>query len=164
MLEQVYYLKSKITYSYNRRQLYVIENYVFYCWNTKIYSKDSYTTAVPKTWSDVQVICVAIFRILNKTTYERCQKQIHPRLYSTVLGYADNIGIIGRSLRAATEAFLALEGLERRLGLIINESKTKYMVTGQEARDGELSLIHIQMCIRDRRERERERERPRQLW
>ena len=52
------------------------------------------------------------------------------------------------SLQAVTEAILALEGPSRRLGLIINESKTKYMATGQEAREGEhiqigLSLIHI---------------------
>ena len=60
-----------------------------------------------------------------------------------VLGYADDLDIIWRSLRVGTEAFLALEGPARRLGLIINESKTKYIVTGQEAREEE----HVQIDI-----------------
>lgn len=42
-----------------------------------------------------------------------------------ILGYADDLGIIRRSLRAVTEAFLALEGPTRRLGLIINKSKIR---------------------------------------
>lgn len=36
-----------------------------------------------------------------------------------------------------TEVFLTLEGPIRRLDLIINTSKTKYMFVGQEAREGE---------------------------
>ena len=61
-----------------------------------------------------------------------------------VLGYADDLNIIGRFLRAVTEAFLALEGPARRLGLIINESKTKHMATGQEARD---CLLYTSRCV-----------------
>ena len=55
----------------------------------------------------------------------------------------DSLDIIGRSFRAVTETFLVLESPERRLGLITNESNTKYMVTGQEAREGE----HVQIVI-----------------
>ena len=45
-----------------------------------------------------------------------------------VLGYDDDLDIIGRSLQAVTKYFLAVQGPARRLGLIINESKTKYIV------------------------------------
>ena len=54
-----------------------------------------------------------------------------------VVRYADDLHIIGRFLRIVTEAFLAFVGPARRLRLIINEIKTKYMVTGHEAREGE---------------------------
>lgn len=52
-----------------------------------------------------------------------------------VLDYADDVDVM--TLQAVIEAFLALADLARRPDLIINESKTKYMVTGQEAREGE---------------------------
>uniref|UniRef100_T1HU63 Reverse transcriptase domain-containing protein n=1 Tax=Rhodnius prolixus TaxID=13249 RepID=T1HU63_RHOPR len=48
-----------------------------------------------------------------------------------LLAYADNLDIIGRSFRAVEEAFLTLEGPARRMGLVLNEKKTKYMVTGR---------------------------------
>ena len=45
------------------------------------------------------------------------------------LAYADDIDIIGLNRRAVTAAFSALEKESRRLGLTVNEDKTKYMVS-----------------------------------
>ena len=49
-----------------------------------------------------------------------------------LLGFADDIDIIGRSERALREAFISLEAAARPLGLEVNERKTKYMRVGGE--------------------------------
>jgi sorting nexin-29 len=48
-----------------------------------------------------------------------------------ILGYADDLDIVGRSLPAITEAFLALKRYGRKMGLIVNKAKTKYMAAGK---------------------------------
>lgn len=62
-------------------------------------------------------------------------------MFIQVLGFVDDLDITGRPLRAVPEAFLALEGSTRTLGFIIIESKTNYMATGQETREGMHSQI-----------------------
>lgn len=49
-----------------------------------------------------------------------------------LLGFADDIDIIGIDRRAVEEAFRPLKREAARLGLIINSAKTKYMVAGRE--------------------------------
>jgi Reverse transcriptase (RNA-dependent DNA polymerase) len=51
-----------------------------------------------------------------------------------ILGYADDIDIIGRSQAAVRKAFLALERKANKAGLKINESKTKYMIAAGNER------------------------------
>ncbi|XP_066908688.1 uncharacterized protein [Halyomorpha halys] len=46
-----------------------------------------------------------------------------------ILGYADDIDIIGRSKAGVEEA---LDDATRKLGLVVNTNKTKYMIAGQE--------------------------------
>jgi hypothetical protein len=41
-----------------------------------------------------------------------------------ILAYADDVDIVGRSLCAMEEAFLAIESAGRKMGLVINETKT----------------------------------------
>ncbi|XP_069690386.1 uncharacterized protein [Periplaneta americana] len=45
-----------------------------------------------------------------------------------VMAFADDIVIIGRSLKYVEEAFLALEKSGKEMGMVINEGQTKYMV------------------------------------
>jgi hypothetical protein len=45
-----------------------------------------------------------------------------------LLAYADDIDIIGRSQSAVRDAYLALERETAKVGLKINEQKTKYML------------------------------------
>jgi hypothetical protein len=45
-----------------------------------------------------------------------------------LLVYADDIDIVGRSQSAVRDAFLALEREAAKVGLKINEQKTKYMI------------------------------------
>jgi hypothetical protein len=48
-----------------------------------------------------------------------------------LLTYADDIDIIARSQSSLREAFLALECAAKRMGIWINQEKTKYMTSGQ---------------------------------
>jgi sorting nexin-29 len=47
-----------------------------------------------------------------------------------ILAYADDIGIISRSLKSLQEATTALDRAARMMGLEINQAKTKYMICG----------------------------------
>ena len=44
-----------------------------------------------------------------------------------LLAYDDNIDIIGRTMRNVTAAFSAIERESAKMGLEVNEGKTKYM-------------------------------------
>ena len=46
-----------------------------------------------------------------------------------LISYADDIDLVGQSYTAVSDAFLALDGAARRIGLLVNEAKTKYMRT-----------------------------------
>jgi hypothetical protein len=48
-----------------------------------------------------------------------------------LLAYPDDIGIVGRSQSAVRNAYLALEGEAAKVGLKINEQKTKYIIAAQ---------------------------------
>jgi hypothetical protein len=51
-----------------------------------------------------------------------------------LLVYADDIDIVGRSQSAVRDAYLALEGKAAKVGLKINEQKTKYMIAARNDR------------------------------
>jgi hypothetical protein len=54
-----------------------------------------------------------------------------------LLAYADNINIIARTPMALKESFLSLESAARKMGLQINEQKTKNVVAGSSQSKGE---------------------------
>uniref|UniRef100_T1HCB8 Uncharacterized protein n=1 Tax=Rhodnius prolixus TaxID=13249 RepID=T1HCB8_RHOPR len=47
-----------------------------------------------------------------------------------ILAVADDVDIIGRSLEGVKEAFLCLDETAKKLGLVVNQAKTKYMRSG----------------------------------
>ncbi|XP_066900690.1 uncharacterized protein [Halyomorpha halys] len=49
-----------------------------------------------------------------------------------ILGYADDIVIIGRSKAVVEETFFTLDEATKKLELDVNTNKTKYMIAGQE--------------------------------
>jgi hypothetical protein len=51
-----------------------------------------------------------------------------------LLAYADDIDIVGRSQSAVQDAYLALEGEAAKVGLKINEQKTKYKIVARNDR------------------------------
>ena len=46
-----------------------------------------------------------------------------------LLAYADDIDIIGRTMRDVTATFSAIERESAKMGLAVNEDKTKYMLS-----------------------------------
>ena len=54
-----------------------------------------------------------------------------------LLGYADDIDIIGINRRAVEEAFRPFKREAAKIGLTINSAKTKYMVAGRERKQSE---------------------------
>jgi hypothetical protein len=51
-----------------------------------------------------------------------------------LLAYVDDIDIVGRSQSVVRDAYLALERETAKIGLKINEEKTKYMIAAQNNR------------------------------
>ena len=76
--------------------------------------------------------------VLRKTGVHRngtiFQKNVH------LLEYADDSDIIGRTKRDVTAAFSAIERKSTKMGLAVNEGKTKYML----ATSGDVGRIDFQ--------------------
>jgi hypothetical protein len=70
---------------------------------------------------------IRINHVTSKTRNDRhlIKKQ------TQMLGYLDDIDIIGRSQAAVREPFLALAKDANKVGLKINESKTKYKIAAR---------------------------------
>jgi hypothetical protein len=49
-----------------------------------------------------------------------------------IMAYADDLVIVGRTIQAMKEAFMALETSARKMGLTVNEEKTKFMEVGKK--------------------------------
>jgi predicted TIM-barrel enzyme len=74
------------------------------------------------------VLEVIVRRVNLQTTGTIYNKEIQ------ILAYADNIDIVGSSQSAVRNAYLALEREATKVGLKINEQKTKHMIAAQNDR------------------------------
>ena len=73
-----------------------------------------------------------LFNIVLESVIRRSSVQTRGTIFyksTQLIAYADDIVIIGRSLDSVKEAFQSLEVASKEAGLIINESKTKYMAS-----------------------------------
>jgi hypothetical protein len=77
----------------------------------------------------------------------RAKLQTNRTIFNKQTQILVDIDIIGRSQEAAQEAFLALEREANKVGLKINENKTKYMIAvgnGKTIRDvGQSVAVHV---------------------
>lgn len=60
-----------------------------------------------------------------------------------LLGFADDIDIVGRNTRSITDAYLRIEKEANRIGLHINEDKTKYLMMCPSQRTRDLVGNHL---------------------
>jgi hypothetical protein len=71
------------------------------------------------------------FNVVLEVIVRRANLQTTRTIYNKetqLLAYADDIDIVGRSQSAVRKAYLALEGEAAKVGLKINEQKTKYSI------------------------------------
>jgi hypothetical protein len=83
------------------------------------------------------VLSTLLFNVVLEVIVRRANLQTTGTIYNKetqLLAYADDIDIVGRSQSAVRNAYLALEGEAAKVGLKINEQKTKYMIV---ARNGD---------------------------
>jgi sorting nexin-29 len=60
-----------------------------------------------------------------------------------LLRYADDIGIFARTPMILKEVFLSLEKAAKRIGLLVNEQKTKYKVSGHSHLKGRYIIVAV---------------------
>jgi hypothetical protein len=80
------------------------------------------------------VLSTPLFNFVLEVIVRRANLQTTGTIYNKetqLLAYADDIDIVGRSQSAVRDAYLALEGEVAKVGLKINEQKTKYMITAR---------------------------------
>jgi Reverse transcriptase (RNA-dependent DNA polymerase) len=79
------------------------------------------------------VLSPLILNVALEAIVRRAKVQTNGTIFNKqtqILCYADDIDIIGRTQAAVREAFLALERETNKVGLKINESKTKHSKDG----------------------------------
>jgi hypothetical protein len=83
------------------------------------------------------VLSTLLFNVVLEVIVRRANLQTTGTIYNKetqLLAYAENIDIVGRSQSAVRDADLALEGEASKVGLKINERKTKYMIAARNDR------------------------------
>jgi hypothetical protein len=80
------------------------------------------------------VLSTLLFNVVLEVIVRRANLQTTGTIYNKetqLLAYADDINIVGRSQSAVRDAYLALEEEAAKVGLKINEQKTKYMIAAR---------------------------------
>jgi hypothetical protein len=80
------------------------------------------------------VLSTLFFNFVLEVIVRRANLQTTGTIYNKetqLFAYADDIDIVGRSQSAVRDAYLALEGEAAKVGLKINEQKTKYMIAAR---------------------------------
>jgi sorting nexin-29 len=78
--------------------------------------------------------CILFYIALEKIICDANINQCGNIFYKSVqiLAYADDIDLISRSPKSLQEATIALDRAARRMGLEINQAKSKYMICGSK--------------------------------
>jgi hypothetical protein len=77
------------------------------------------------------VLSTLLFNVVLGVIVRRANLKTTGTIYNKetqLLAYADDIDIVGRSQSAVRDAYVALEREAAKVGLKINEQKTKYMI------------------------------------
>jgi hypothetical protein len=97
------------------------------------------------------VLSTLLFNVILEVILRRANLQTTGRVYNKetqLLAYADDIDIVGRSQSAVRSGYLALEREAAKVGLKINEQKTKYMIPSRN--DRTICDVRQNMAIGDK--------------
>jgi hypothetical protein len=93
------------------------------------------------------VLSTLLFNVVLEVIVRQTTGTIYNK-ETQLLAYADDIDIVGRSQSAVRDAYLALEKDAAKVGLKINEQKTKYMIAVRN--DGKIHDVGQSVAIGDK--------------
>jgi hypothetical protein len=105
------------------------------CVKIQIDCSESFETRQGLRQGEGDVLSTLLFNVVLEVIVRRANLQTTGTIYNKetqLLAYADDIDIVGRSQSVVRNAYLALKGETAKVGLKINEQKTKYMIARPE--------------------------------
>jgi hypothetical protein len=76
-----------------------------------------------------------LFNVALERVIRDAKLDIRGNIYTRpvpIMAYADDLVIVGRTIQSRKETFMALETSARKIGLAVNEEKTKFMKVGNK--------------------------------
>jgi sorting nexin-29 len=81
-----------------------------------------------------------LFNIALEGVFRRAKLELNGTIFTKsiqLLGFADDVDIVGRNIRSITDAYSKMEREANRIGLRVNEDKTKFLMVAASERDEE---------------------------
>ena len=89
-----------------------------------------------------------LFNIALEGVIRRAKLEVSGTIFTKsiqLLGFADDIDIVGRNIRSITDAYSRLEREANKIGLRVNEEKTKFLMVAASERTRNLVGTHLAM-------------------
>lgn len=86
-----------------------------------------------RRWISTHIIQLMLEAVIRRAGINRSATLINQS--SQILGYADDLNITGRSIKAVKDNFEAIEREAKRVGLVINEEKNKIHDSDKEIKN-----------------------------
>ena len=93
-----------------------------------------------------------LFNIALEGVFRRAKLELNGTIFTKsiqLLGFADDVDIVGRNIRSITDAYSRMEREANKIGLRVNEDKTKFLMVAASERTRNLVGSHL--VIGDRR-------------
>ena len=125
---------------------------------TKVYSRVKVQNSLSEKFETVtglkqgDELSTKLFNIALEGTCRRAHLELSGSIFTKstqLLAYADDIDIVARNLRSLTDAYSKLEREASKLGLQVNEEKTKLLMVAASARTKQ--RVGSLLCIGDKK-------------
>jgi hypothetical protein len=93
-----------------------------------------------------------LFNIALEGVFRRAKLELNGTIFTKsiqLLGFADDVDIVGRNIRSVTDAYSRMEREANKIGLRVNEDKTKFLMVAASARTK--SFVGSHLVIGDKR-------------
>ena len=89
-----------------------------------------------------------LFNIALEGVFRRAGLELKGTIFTKstqLLGFADDVDIVGRNIRAVTDAYTKMEKEANKIGLRVNEDKTKFLMVSASERTKHLVGSHLKI-------------------